>query len=377
MRFSTCRRSISVSSCDSRCSRRCLTSNISSTCCFCSSLSGRCAATVSARRPASSMPESEVRISGGIFLFSLTYWSKAERSARRIASTSGAGVASSGIGEASATQCVRRSTTSLMRARVPPSTSTFTVPSGSLSIGRMLDTQPMAYMSPGPGSSFAADFCATSRIDFPASIAVSIALIDLGRPTNSGITMWGNTTTSRRGSSGYWRISDGAGVSDISFNLSSSWTTRASCGFLPENQWIQRTRKPVHAATRNRRKITNLSGGTAGDLVLVGVDEQRLAVGADHRFVDHDLADVLERGQLVHRVEQDVLEDRAQAARAGLARERALGDRAERRGAHLELDAFHQEQALVLLDQRVLRLGQDLDQRALVELLERGEHRQA
>ncbi len=35
-------------------------------------------------------------------------------------------------------------------------------------------------------------------------------------------------------------------------------------------------------------------------------------------------------------------------------------------GAHLEFDAFHREQLLVLLDQRVLRLGQDLDQRLLV-----------
>jgi hypothetical protein len=35
------------------------------------------------------------------------------------------------------------------------------------------------------------------------------------------------------------------------------------------------------------------------------------------------------------------------------------------------------EQALVLLDQRVLRLGEDLDEGMLVELLERGEHRQA
>src|SRR2546429_1341187 len=41
-----------------------------------------------------------------------------------------------------------------------------------------------------------------------------------------------------------------------------------------------------------------------------------------------------------------------------------------------ELDAFHQEQPLVLLDERVFRLGEDLDQRVLVELLERGEHRQ-
>ena len=82
----------------------------------------------------------------------------------------------------------------------------------------MFETQPMAYMSSGAGSSLAAERCATSRIDFPASIAVSIALIDFGRPTNSGITMCGNTTTSRSGSSGYWMISlglGGCGVSDI------------------------------------------------------------------------------------------------------------------------------------------------------------------
>ena len=161
------------------------------------------------------MPESDVRISGGIFLFSLTYWSNAESSARRIASTSGAGVPSSGTATASAIQWLRTSTTSRMFARAPPSTSTFTVPSGSFSICRMLETQPIEYMSPGPGSSLAADFCATSRIDFPASIAVSIALMDFGRPTKSGITIWGNTTTSRNGSSGYWTISGDGRGSDI------------------------------------------------------------------------------------------------------------------------------------------------------------------
>src|SRR5438477_6908170 len=83
----------------------------------------------------------------------------------------------------------------------------------------MFDTQPIEYMSCGPGSSLAADFWATSRIDLPASIAVSIALIDFGRPTKSGITMCGNTTTSRRGKSGYWTMSEGGW---------SGWDIRAS-----------------------------------------------------------------------------------------------------------------------------------------------------
>jgi hypothetical protein len=38
--------------------------------------------------PPSSMPESDVRISGGIFLFSFTYWSNCVSSVRRIASIS-------------------------------------------------------------------------------------------------------------------------------------------------------------------------------------------------------------------------------------------------------------------------------------------------
>jgi hypothetical protein len=48
----------------------------------------------------------------------------------------------------------------------------------------------------------AADFWATSTMLLPASIAVSSALIDFGRPTNRGMTMCGNTTTSLKGRRG-------------------------------------------------------------------------------------------------------------------------------------------------------------------------------
>src|SRR5437879_12159891 len=89
----------------------------------------------------------------------------------------------------------------------------------------MFDTQPIAYMSCGPGSSLAADFCATSRIDLPASIAASSALMDFGRPTNSGITMCGNTTTSRNGKSGSTRESaENVEVMGLSWvGLSETW----------------------------------------------------------------------------------------------------------------------------------------------------------
>src|SRR5690606_10224932 len=78
----------------------------------------------------------------------------------------------------------------------------------------MFETQPISYMSSGAGSSLAADFCATSRMLLPASIAISMALIDFGRPTNKGMTMCGKTTTSRSGSSG-----NSAGMAESSLEL--------------------------------------------------------------------------------------------------------------------------------------------------------------
>jgi hypothetical protein len=81
--------------------------------------------------------------------------------------------------------------------------------------------------------------------------------------------------------------------------------------------------------------------------------------------------------QFEHGVEQDLFHDRAQATGAGLALDAALlGDLLQRFLVEGQLDLFHLEQTLILLDQGVLRLGQDLDQGRLVEILERREHRQ-
>ena len=74
---------------------------------------------------------------------------------------------------------------------------------------------------------------------------------------------------------------------------------------------------------------------------------------------DHHLLDAFEARQVEHRVEQDALHDRTQAARSGLAVDRLAGDGAERFLGQSEIDAFHLEQPLILLDQRVLRLPED------------------
>ena len=76
----------------------------------------------------------------------------------------------------------------------------------------MVETQPTSNMSVTKGSSLAAAFCATSMMLRSALMADSSALMLLGRPTNKGITMCGNTTTSRNGNKGRSMGSEGRGV---------------------------------------------------------------------------------------------------------------------------------------------------------------------
>ena len=116
------------------------------------------------------------------------------------------------------------------------------------------------------------------------------------------------------------------------------------------------------------------SGKRTCDLGRVGVNKEGLALALDRRLVDHHLADVFHGRQFVHDVEQHLLDDRAQAAGTGLARKRFLRDRGQRRRPHFEFGAFHAEQLLVLLHQRVLRLGQNLHQRRLVQFFQSGDH---
>src|SRR5690242_20250621 len=252
------------------------------------------------------------------------------------------------------------SSTPCMRARWPPSTSTFTVPSGSFSIWRMLEMQPILYRSSAAGSSLAADFCATSRMLLPASMAISIALIDFGRPTKSGITMCGKTTTSRSGSSGYWLGVD-AFSSAMVFPGDGSKTA-----LLGRNA-------PLQAAPR---EDSSPRSSGARHLRRLGVDEKRLAFAHDGVLVYHDLADVLHGRKVEHDVQQHLLEDGAQAPSARLPRQRLLRDGLQSLRPHFQIHSFHAEEPLILLDEGVLGLRENLDQRLLVEFLQRRHHGQ-
>src|SRR2546422_680273 len=207
-------------------------------------------------------------------------------------------------------------------------------------------------MSRSFGSSCAASRWAHSRSSRLAFIASSSASIDFGRPTNSGTTMWGSTTMSRSGSSG-------SAFRDFSVPL-----------------WVTRDRLASSSSRKIPMVLSSLLGAESGGLRLLLEHEQRLASLFDHLLADHALFDVIARRDVVHQVEHHVFEDRAQAARARLAREGLARHRAQRAVGEAQPDVSELEQLLMLLDQRFLRLGQDVDERVLAELGQRRDHGQ-
>ncbi len=78
---------------------------------------------------------------------------------------------------------------------------------------------------------------------------------------------------------------------------------------------------------------------------------------------------------MIHHVEQDLFQDRAQATGADATFERHFRDRVDRALGELELDAVQFEQFAELSDQRVLRLDQNAHQRFGVQGGHRGDHR--
>src|SRR5437660_550644 len=129
-----------------------------------------------------------------------------------------------------------------MRARLLPSTSTLTVPSGKRSSWRMVPSVPISKMSSGAGSLVFAFFCAARRMSLSWDIASSSAAIDFSRPTKSGTTMCGKTMMSRSGSRGTVRTPDlllGSFLSSLRKNI----------GFLPPGTRLLRCRSEAYRFT--------------------------------------------------------------------------------------------------------------------------------
>ena len=213
MRFSTCRMSISPSMATEQVLEALARRRGSR-----GPAASRRASAAGARRwcrpggPASSMPASEVRISGGIFLFSFTYWSNCGMTERAQRLDLAPRRRSRRPAAASRRRRSTRPSLQLLDARALHAFDQHL--DGAVGqLQHLQDRRDAAdrYMSSAFGSSSSACFCATSMMRLSASIAASSALIDFWRPTNSGITMCGNTTTSRSGSSGTFCDAGGGG----------------------------------------------------------------------------------------------------------------------------------------------------------------------
>src|ERR1035441_1263875 len=95
-----------------------------------------------------------------------------------------------------------------------------------------------------------------------------------------------------------------------------------------------------------------------------------------HLFGDLKLAYFFIGRQVVHEIEHQVFEDHAQTAGAHFALHGQIGDGFDGLFAEPEADVLEFKELLILLDDGVLRPGQNLDQSRAVQGLQHGAHRQ-
>src|SRR5262245_21795952 len=93
--------------------------------------------------------------------------------------------------------------------------------------------------------------------------------------------------------------------------------------------------------------------------------------------VDHALGDVGAAREVVHDLEEHLLEDRPQAPGARPPLQRLLAHSLEGVVGEDEIDVVELEELLVLLQQRVLRFDEDADERLLVEAVHGADDREA
>src|SRR5690606_6605094 len=163
-------------------------------------------------------------------------------------------------------------------------------------------------------------------------------------------------------------------------------TTSSAGSCSRRTVWATLTAAPTRAPTTTpcTRRLTTLSGRLGR-----GAARARLAVrlaprhegGVDllvhHGRVDDALGDVGAARKVVHDVQEHLLDDRAEAPRPGPAFEGLIGHRVEGVVGEVELDVFELEELLVLLDEGVLGLDQEADERLAVEVRHRAHHGEA
>src|SRR4028119_2475775 len=136
-------------------------------------------------------------------------------------------------------------------------------------------------MSSRNGSSIRGSFCAARKMRLlGVARACSSARTELSRPTMKGAIIWGKTTMSRRGTRGRF------------------------------SRFLLMNGEAILLSLRALACVPRRPPASAGFLV----QHDRLHAACHDLFVDHALLDVALRGDVVHQVQHQLLEDDAQAA---------------------------------------------------------------
>ncbi len=157
---------------------------------------------VSVSLPGSDTRMVEIIVSYGRLGESLTYFSNSDTTLPISVSMSGVSSTLPSIGSSVATRKPSSSRISTTLPRVAPSTRSLMLPFGSFRLWTMFAMVPMKLISSGFGSSILASRCVARKIRLSPRSAFSTATREDLRPTTNGIIVYGNTTTSRSGTSG-------------------------------------------------------------------------------------------------------------------------------------------------------------------------------
>jgi len=114
-----------------------------------------------------------------------------------------------------------------------------------------------------------------------------------------------------------------------------------------------------------------------GEFGFFCVDDEWSVVLHDYVFTDDDFLHTSARRHVVHDVEHGGFENGSQPASSAVSFERQTSHRSKRAFRELQLHAVHVEQALVLLHQAVTGLGENVDERFFIELVQRRDDGQA
>src|ERR1700751_5004539 len=150
-----------------------------------------------------------------------------------------------------------------------------------------------------------------------------------------------------------------------------------SCGTSIHDEGPNSAPATIALMKESLRGLLDRLFGLVAGVGAAARDERRADALPDALPRDHALGDVTPGRQLEHHVEQRALDDGAQPACAGLALERAVGDLPHRVVGEDELDPVVPEEALVLLDERVLGLLEDLDEVLAPKLVHGRDDREA